>query len=171
MESVKLAGACLIVGSSFWVGLWAARGLKRAERQIRDLDAALTLMENELRFTSTRFGPLCSLLAQRSRGAVSGFFSAVAADLEAPDFRSVGAARRAAEKAGLVLPPGVFFAVEGLIDGFGRYDLEGQLRQLAAARAELSRQAEQLRLQMDNRCRTYELLGLCTGLAVLILVL
>ena len=61
-------------------------------------------------------------------------------------------------------------ALEQLLDGFGRFDLAGQLRQLGLAREALTHQAGRLREQTEAKCRSYEILGLCAGAAVLILV-
>ena len=46
----------------------------------------------------------------------------------------------------------------------------GQLRQLGLAREALTHQAGRLREQTEAKCRSYEILGLCAGAAVLILV-
>ncbi len=171
MLSVKLIGALMIVGSSTWVGIHSARALKRSDRRLKALRASLTLMENELRYTNIRFRPLCERLAEAAEGEVAAFFRDLAEQAAEESFRPAGAMKLAAERTRLSLPPAAQFALEQLIDGFGRYDLEGQLRQIALAESAVERQLEHDRLDLESRCRTYELLGFCTGAALLILVI
>ena len=47
----------------------------------------------------------------------------------------------------------------------------GQLRQLRMVTGELAALSGELYEQMDGRCRTYEVLGLTAGAAVVVLVL
>lgn len=161
----------MIVGSSTWVGLHASQTLKRTARRLKELRSCLTLMENELRFTNTRFEPLCTRLAEASHGEVSAFFRDLAQQAGREDYQPLGACKRAVEQSGLALPPAAYFAFEQLIDGFGRFDLEGQLRQIGLAAGEVDRQLDRSRQDLDRRCRTLELLGFCTGAAVMILVI
>ena len=79
--------------------------------------------------------------------------------------------RQAAMEAGLALPESALSALERLFDDFGRSDLETQLSQLCLAQEELARLETELRGQMSCKCRSYEVLGLVTGVALLILVL
>ena len=171
MNPVKLMGAVMIVSASSWVGLRAAFCARRLDRQLKELSAAFTLMECELRYSGQRFAPLCRMLAARSGGTVGAFFGRIAADAEQPDYEPVGETVRAAKLTNLILPPSTLLSLERLIDGFGRYDLEGQIKQLQLAAKEVEKQSAQLREGLDNRCRTYELLGICTGAAVMILVI
>ena len=170
MQYLRFLGAAFVVLSSAWVGFASARRLRRAGRELDELRAALEQMESELRCAAPTYAALCQRLAERSTGAVSGFFSALATDAAAPDFEPVGATRRAVERSGLCLPPASFLSLEQLLDGFGRFDLAGQLRQLGLAREALTHQAGRLREQTEAKCRSYEILGLCAGAAVLILV-
>lgn len=138
---------------------------------MRQLLHALESMESELRFTNVKFEPLCKRIADASEGEVSAFFLALYEAAGAEDFQPIGVTKSLAERTRLNLPPAVFFALEQLIDGFGRYDLEGQIRQIRLAEETLSRQLEDARMELAGRCRIYELLGLCTGIAVTILVI
>lgn len=71
----------------------------------------------------------------------------------------------------MYLPDSALSSLERLFDGFGRYDREGQLRQLRLATGELAALSGELSEQMEGRCRTYEVLGLTAGAAVLVVVL
>ena len=170
MQYLRFLGAAFVVLSSAWVGFSSARRLRRAGRELDELRAALEQMESELRCASPTYAAVCKRLSETATGAVSQFFSALADDASDSDFEPVGATRRAVERSGLILQPAAFLALEQLFDGFGRFDLTGQLRQLGLAREALSHQAGRLREQTEAKCRSYEILGLCAGAAVLILV-
>ena len=71
----------------------------------------------------------------------------------------------------MYLPKRALSALERLFDGFGRFDREGQLRQLRLATGALAELSGELCAQMDGKCKTYEMLGLTAGAAVLVLVL
>lgn len=170
MQELRILGAAFVVCSSAWVGFASARRLRRSGRELEGLRAALEQMDGELRCSEPTYAAVCARLSETASGAVARFFSALAADASASDFEPIGATRRAVEQSGLDLPPAAFLALEQLFDGFGRFDLAGQLRQLALAREALSHQAVRLREQTEAKCRSYEVLGLCAGAAVLILV-
>ena len=171
MHNLKLVGALLIVASSSWVGIRAAHSLRRLQSALNGFSAALEQMRSELAFTQSGFAELCASLGKAGEPESARFFTLLGADVSAEGFQPVGATRRAAERSGLQLPPATFLALEQLFDGFGRLDLDGQVRQIAFASDAIARQSEQLRAQADQRCRSYELLGLCAGLAVMILVI
>ena len=62
---------------------------------------------------------------------------------------------------------------KGILECFGRslgrFDLEGQLKGLEAARQECRRHLVQLSNNRDSRIRSYQTLGLCAGAAMAIL--
>lgn len=171
MLPVRLIGAVLIVSSSGWVGLHAAASLRRMTRSLEEFHAALEWMRSELSFTGIPYPELCRQMEGRAKGPVSAFFHALSEDAAGETFSPVGATNRALHAAHLSLPPAAFCALEQLFDGFGRFDLSGQIRQIELASEAVSRQADALRGQVDSRCRVYEMLGICTGIAVMILVI
>lgn len=71
----------------------------------------------------------------------------------------------------MALPGEALRALARLFDGFGRLDREAQLRQIELAAAQLRQLSGELSQQMDSRCRSFRLLGLTAGAAVLVLVL
>ena len=171
MDYCKLAGAGLILAASLWAGFHAALRLRRTHEELRALAAALELMAGEISFAAPPFAPLCRRAAEGSCETVRAFFQHMAQEAEQPDFAPEGLTRRACAAAGLVLPGPAVSALERLFDGFGRFDREGQLRQLRLAAEEVAVLSGELSEQMDGRCRTYEILGLTAGTAVLVLVL
>ena len=171
MEWIKLAGTGMILAASLWAGLHAALQLRRTHEELRDLLAALEVIAGEISFASAAYVPLCRRAGEGRCGPVRDFFNSMALEGSCPESTSEGRTRRLCAETGLVLPAAALLALERLFDGFGRYDREGQLRQIRLASAELNRLADELSSQMENRCRTYTLLGLSAGAAIFVLVI
>ena len=161
----------MILTASSFVGIHAALRLRKTEEQLRSLHKALEQIGGEIQFAGTPFGPLCERIARTAGGSVGVYFSALSRQTAGAGLHSQGMTRCAAAEAGLVLPEPALLSLERLFDSFGRSDLDSQLRQLQLASTELGRLSEELRQQMTGKCRSYELLGLTTGAAVLVLVL
>ena len=171
MNWIKLTGTGMILAASLWAGLHAALRLRRTHEELRDLLAALEVMAGEISFAALPLVPLCRRAGEGRRGPVRAFFDALALEGSCPDTAAEGRTRRLCAEVDLALPESALLPLERLFDSFGRYDREGQLCQLRLASAELTRLADELSVQLANRCRTYTMLGLSAGTAVLVLVL
>lgn len=171
MEIVKIAASGMILTSSAWVGLHAALRLRKTEEQLRQLRAALERFSGQMQYAGTPFVPLCKQTAKSVHGAVGTFFSLLGQEASLPDRATAGRTRRAAAQAGLILPDSALTALERLLDDFGQTDLETQVSQLRLTTEEIASLSEDLHTQMTGKCRSYALLGLTTGAAVLVLVL
>ncbi|MBQ1410432.1 MAG: stage III sporulation protein AB [Oscillospiraceae bacterium] len=171
MDYCKIAGAGLILAASLWAGFHAALRLRQTHETLRELAAALELIAGEISFAAPPFVPLCRRAGEGRTEAVRRFFEVLAREGEKPDFAPEGLTCRACAEAGMLLPSSARLALERLFDGFGRFDREGQLRQIHLASEELAALSGELSGQMEGRCRTYEVLGLTAGAAVLVLVL
>lgn len=58
-----------------------------------------------------------------------------------------------------------------LFDTLGKYDLDGNLQALDLALGRLREEARQLQGSAAARCKTYVTLGVCTGLAVAVILI
>ena len=128
-------------------------------------------MAGDISFANLPFVPLCRRAGEGRKGPVRDFFDALALEGSCQEAAVEGRTRRLCAEAGLALPASALLPLERLFDGFGRYDREGQLAQLRLASAELTRLTDELSAQLENRCKTYTMLGLSAGAAVLVLVL
>ena len=171
MEYLRWIASGMILLSSTWVGLHAALRLRKTDEQLRELCTALERMTGELHYAGTPFVPLCQRMADSARGEVRVFFSVLRREAARPEGGNPGLTELAAREAGLLLPQPGLLALERLFDRFGCEDLETQVGQLRLAAEELSRLSEELRRQLAGKCRSYQLLGLTTGAAILVLVL
>lgn len=171
MELWKLTGAGMILTASVWTGLREALRLRGSHKALRDLLAALNLLETEISFAAVPFAPLCRRGAEISAGGLRRFFEYLAREAARPEFQSAGLTRRAAAEAGLTLSNAALEPMERLFDNFGRWDREGQLDQLRLTRRALELQEAALREGLGDRCRGCGILGFCGGAAVLVMVL
>ena len=62
-------------------------------------------------------------------------------------------------------------ALMSLFDTLGKYDLDGNLQALDLALGRLREEARQLQGSAAARCKTYVTLGVCTGLAVAVILI
>lgn len=166
----KLIGALIIVCSSAWVGVDAARKLNRSAAQMRALQSALAKMDCEIRYAKTPYIKLCRLLCQET-DEVGLFFRELSEQPGRGDYRCEGLTRSAAKKAKLNIPSGALHALEELLDGFGRYDEEGQLKLLRLASGRIEVEASRMEQDLASKSRMYRLLGACAGIALIILVI
>ena len=152
---IKWIGAALIFLSSAYAGMRAAWTVRRMSGNLRALSLALETMRSEIGYGRTPFARLCDVVAQQSGGELGSFFQALANAAEQPDFDPVQTSRALSAEHALRLPKG---ALEALLE-------------IALTQTRI--RDEQLWLDQDrrNRCRLYETLGVCTGLALMILVI
>ena len=171
MELIKLAGIGMILLSSAGAGLHAALGLRRTHEQLRDLISAFELIAGEIRYSATPFAPLFRRAGEGRCAGVRDFFQELSRQAGQAEYSAQEAVSRACAVSGLTLPEPSANCLRRLFDSFGRLDRESQLRQRELTLADLKRLSGELNEQLEGRCRTYQMLGLSAGVAVLVLVL
>lgn len=75
---LRLAGACMILGGSFGLGLWYRRQFTGRVRALRELCAALGLFGSEIRYGRRTLPECCGHVADRVSGPLGGAFRQVA---------------------------------------------------------------------------------------------
>jgi stage III sporulation protein AB len=169
--SIKLIGAALIVAGCGGVGFSMAAAHRREENGLRQLIGALDYMGCELQYHLTPLPELCRGAAEQAGGCIRSVLLGLAAELEnqiAPDAAScMNAAISKASK----LPHQVRKNLTLLGGSLGRFELDGQLKGLEAARQQCRRDFDELSRDRDVRLRSYQTLGLCAGAALAILFL
>ena len=165
----KWMGAMLIVAACGAVGFGLAGAYRREEQTLGQLMGALDYMICELRYRLTPLPELFRLAAEESRGWVAAALKESSEALNRqtePD--AEGCIRASLERmAGLPGKTAEAFGV--LAAGLGRFNLEGQLQGLEAARSHCRRELDMLRSGREARLRSYQTLGLCAGAALAIL--
>lgn len=165
----KILGAILILAACGGMGLSLASAHRQKERLLQQLIAATQFMACELQYRQTPLPQLMHLCAEETGGAICRVFSELAAELEqqlAPDAACCMAAVVARMPK---LPAMVREKLLLLGRSLGRFDLSGQLAGLEAVAQLCKRDLDGLLINRDARLRSYMTLGLCAGLALVIL--
>lgn len=173
MSIVRLIGILLIVCGTSGFGFGAAYQLKRTIRQLTALDSALQLMECELRFTHPPLPALCRTVSKSADGPIKQLFENLSNLLGDRTTRNTETAMQKAieNTKHLSLSGRAVFALLELGETLGQFDLQGQLTMLASVRKRLETEIAALSREQKQRCKTYEALGICAGIAVAILIL
>lgn len=169
MGVLKGLGGLLIVAAGVWSGAIPVLRLRRQQRTLEVLSAALLLLQAELRSSLAPLAALFSSVADGAEGVVGRFFRQLSLDIQAEPLSSpLHLMRRRLPLLGL--EPRESAILLELGNALGCYDLESQLRLLEAVRERL-RQAE---LRCGKRIlsegRGWSALGICTGLALAIVL-
>lgn len=152
-------------------GFSLAGAHKKEENALRQLLSALDYMECELQFRLTPLPELCHLAGQEAKGAVRDVMLTLSRELDEQSAPDVGSCMNAAVDSSGTLPPRIKEILLQMGRSLGRFDLEGQLKGLEAARGACRRELDALTHNRDNRLRSYQTLGLCAGAALAILLI
>ena len=166
---MKLVGMIFIVASAGSVGFRIAVLLKRRCMLVRQFLRALQLLRNEISFCGTPLPQAFALMAASCDGQLARLFSDVAKDM---DRRRWVTPQAAMEKALEETPEELLKPI--LIDltkRLGKYDLDAQMQGIDTAYREAELLLQTLEQERSLKSRTYETLGICAGLAAVILLL
>ena len=167
--TVKLLGALLILAACGGMGLSLAGSHRQKERQLQQLISAARFMACELEYRQTPLPQLMHLCADETGGWISRVFSLLAYELE----RQLAADAACCMASAVAQVPKLPVVVQEkfLLLGrtLGRFDLRGQLAGLEAVAQLCQRDLDGLLLNRDARLRSYMTLGLCAGVALVII--
>lgn len=155
------------------MGLGLARTVRRQQAQTLAFIDAVLRIRHELQYRLTPLPEIFAALGGSRNREIAEFFSRLAALLSSAQTCTVGYACRQALRRTEVLciPAGVRTALMSLFDTLGKYDLDGNLQALDLALGRLREEARQLQGSAAARCKTYVTLGVCTGLAVAVILI
>jgi len=169
---LRILGLAMIVTASSAVGFGFAGGIRRQWVQLSALLGALGCMKSEILCRLTPIPELFSVLADYSEGAVGELFARCAAACRQNRCSPPSAVIKdaLAGTPGLCLGPDARRALLELGMALGKFDMEGQCRAIGLAEARLQRELELLGQSRRARCRSYETIGVCAGLAIAVLL-
>ena len=169
--SYKWIGALCIVGSCGGFGISLAVQQRNEEKLLCQLRAVLDEMLWELPY---RLTPLPELLRHSAKGR-KGILPEVLLELAEQLDRQVLPDALSCMHAAIGSPGLSFPRLHQLLlllgHSLGRFDLSGQLQELTALREQCDGEIQELRLGRSDRLKSYRVLGLCAGAALVILLL
>lgn len=167
--TIKLIGALLIICGCGGFGFGVAAAHRREERTLRQFVGVLDYMSCELQYRLTPLPQLCRQAALECSGILNKVFSSFAEELDMQVSANVEICMKAVLAKYDDIPKHTRNAMQLLGHCLGRFDLEGQLRDLEKVRLECRSKLSELSQNRDSRLRTYQTLGLCAGAALAIL--
>ena len=168
--TVKILGAVLILTGCGGFGMLICLAYKREEEMLRQMIRAMDCMESELQFRMTPLPELCIRAGNGSSGSISRFWNSLSEELQRASSPDVEGCANAAMDANGPFPQRVEMILEQLSDTLGQFDAPAQIRALEAARTQCHRVLEAMGTNRENRLRSYQTLGICTGIALVIIL-
>ena len=141
---LRLLGGALVLLASGSFGITAGVRYYRAARHLQAFCRAIELLRCEINYSLQPLPEVCALVADRLAGPPAAFFRCFAAQLREPVSRE-------------------------LCSALGRSDLDGENRMLDLTAKRLQAALARCEAEKRPRAKCYAALGLCTGLALLIL--
>lgn len=168
---IRLVGAALVAAGGAWIGFQAAAALRRQVRELRQLEAGLSLLERELELNAPPLARLLERGAARSQGPARVLFQGCLRGLGRLDREDFSCLWRRLVEEQTGLPPEGRDILSPLGDTLGRYEAERQREVLSAARRRLGELSARLEADSRRLGRVYQALGLSGGAFLVILLL
>ena len=166
----KILGALLILTGCGGFGMMICLSYKREEEMLYQMIHAMDFIQCELQFRMTPLPELCAQAGSGYKGKISQFWMELSDQLSRQTLPDVSGCIEAAKKSVGTFPPRVDKAMEILTLSLGQFDAQGQLQALEAARSHCRRELESMGINRDTRLRSYQTLGICAGVALVILL-
>lgn len=166
---IKIVGVVLVILSCGGAGFQIAANHRKEENALQQLINILGFMENQLKYHLTPLPELCRQAATEYNDMPGPIFFSLASELDKqllPDITNCMCAALSNVKS---VPPLTYKSLVLLGKNIGKFNLDGQLKEIEAVRQECKRNLERLSFNRDNRLRSYQTLGLCAGAALAIL--
>lgn len=168
---MRWVGAITVFICCGYLGFSKAANHKRAERDLRQILSAINYMECEIQYRLTPLPQLLGQAAKEISGVVGKVFAALANELENQISPDVTCCMETVLRRQMNIQEHTKEVLSVLGRCLGRFDLQGQLKELESVRGMCVRHLMTLETDRNTRLRSYQTLGLCAGSALAILLL
>ena len=165
----KWIGAVMVFLSCGGFGFSVAATYRREIAILRQIEHMTDLMENELTYRLTPLPELCRKVGTGVGGITRRILERLAQELEYQIRPDVSSCMHSALTCVNAIPRSAERIYTRLGMSLGEYDLAGQLQGLASVRQNCRSMLRKMEENRDQRIRGYQTLGLCAGLALVIL--
>ena len=165
----RILGAILVIISTSAVGFSVASSHRKEAAALAELIRALEFMSCELEYRMPPLQELCRLTSMQVSGPVRMLFENLENELRKQASVNAACCMTAALQGVDKLPE---MAKQNLLllgKTLGRFDLQGQLSGISSVRQLCKRDLEGLQSNQQTRLRSYRTLGICAGVALVIL--
>lgn len=164
---IKIIGIVLVLCGAGGFGIGKAAQFYRQMRHLREFSHALEILKCEMNYSLAELPKLCKITAKRSGSTAARFLSDYAQALE-EGLPRTKSAQKAMEK--LSLPNDAQMALLELFGSLGRYELAGENRLIQLSQHRVKAALERCEKEKKPLAKGYAALGICTGLALVILM-
>ena len=169
---LKLAGGIFVGVASLMSGWMARQGLSRQLRLLRQLRLGLELMGQEMELHLPPMPELFETVGQQLGGEIGELFVGTAVNMASVTGRPLNIALKLQlEETPLGLPGTVRNMLLELAGALGRYDLVGQARTLKLYQDRLDRMILELEGVRQQKAKAWMTASVCSGLALILLLL
>ena len=168
---MRWIGAILVVACCGYFGFSMVVTHKKEEKTLIQLISAINYMECELQYRLTPLPQLIGQASQQISGLPRIVFAELAEKLKEEISPQVSCCMETVLKKQKDVPQYAGEAFSLLGQCLGKFDLQGQLKELDWARNLCVRHLKELENNRDARLRSYQTLGLCAGAALAIILL
>ena len=165
----KILGAVLILTACGGMGISLAANHRQKEILLRQLITALEFMIAELQYRQTPLPQLMQMCGEETNGPVSKMFITMARELERQLVPDAASCMQLVTEQMPKLPDIVLERMLLLGRSLGRFDIVGQISGLQALSQLCRRDLDGLLVNREARLRGYMTLGLCAGIALVII--
>ena len=167
--NIRIIGAVFIVIGCGCFGFLMAASYRKEINTLREMIYILDYMQCELQYRQTPLPQLCRQAAEHASGQLRKLFLTLTYELEDRIYPDVSHCVSIAISKNQGAPKTLLRHFTRLGKDLGRYDVEGQIKGLEAARQDCRRSLKNLSANEDVKLRNYKTLGLCAGAALAIL--
>lgn len=169
--SCKWIGAILVISGCGGCGFAMASRYRSEVQILLHLRRMIEYMGNELQYSLTPLPHLCRQVSEEAGGVLYRLFQDLSRELDWQLSPDVNSCMNAAVRKNPELPRSARRILLQMGRTLGSFDLPGQLKELESLRTSCDRELSILESNRDNRMRSYQTLGLCTGAALAILLI
>lgn len=168
---LRLIGSLLIISGCGGFGFAVATNYRNEERTLRQFAGILDYLSCELQYRLTPLPQLCRQAALESSGYLNKIFLLFADELDSQLAADAELCMKTVLAKHVDMPKHTKELMQLLGHSLGKFDLDGQLKELECVRQECRSRLKHLDEGKNTRLRTYQTLGLCAGAALAILLI
>lgn len=165
----RIIGAIMVIISSSAVGFSIAAAHRNEAKTLMQLIRALEFMSCELEYRLPPLPELCRLTATQVTGPMRELFISLEGELQMQESADVYSCMTAVLQRMDKLPQTAKTNLMLLGKNLGRFDLSGQLSGIASVIQLCRRDLDGMLSNQEVRLRSYRTLGICAGVALVIL--
>ncbi len=171
---IKLLGSLMVLLASTGIGFWAGERKKERKKQLKELMLHMKVLYGEIEYGRTALPEVLEIVASRNQGDMTGFFEKVASELEemqGESFRSIWNRCLESELTATSLQKKDKILLEGLGENLGFLDQKMQLTTITHYMMNLEAAIEEAEIEVKEKVKLYQLLGLLGGVFIMIVML